>query len=209
MTLQQPDTQLSNRFIWGGILTVLTTASTLAVACGTPFAALATLAALFLPRRDALVLIAVNWLANQAIGFGLLHYPLNWDCYRGGISLGIAALLSTMAAMLAQGALRNAATAVRAIGSAAVDRLRQPHLRLGPQDLQHGRDPLRGGGRHRHLDRVGADGGGSIDDPSLHVFEHGAHLALRDVVGEDDADLRLASRRLLGCRGERAIRLAR
>jgi len=120
MTLQQPDTQLSNRFIWGGILTVLTTASTLAVACGTPFAALATLAALFLPRRDALVLIAVNWLANQAIGFGLLHYPLNWDCYRGGISLGIAALLSTMAAMLAQGALRNAATAARAIGSFAV-----------------------------------------------------------------------------------------
>jgi hypothetical protein len=120
MTLQHPDTQLSKRFVWGGILTVLTVVSTLAVACGTPFAALATLAALFLPRRDAFVLITVNWLANQAIGFGLLHYPLNWDCYRGGIDLGIAALLSTMAALLAQGALRNAATAVRAIGSFAV-----------------------------------------------------------------------------------------
>jgi hypothetical protein len=119
MTLQQPDTQLAKRFAWGGILTVLTVASTLAVACGTPFAALATLAALFLPRRDAFVLIAVNWLANQAIGFGLLHYPLNWDCYRGGINLGIAAVLSTMAALLAQGALRNAATTVRAIGSFA------------------------------------------------------------------------------------------
>jgi hypothetical protein len=120
MTLQQPDTQLAQRFVWGGILTVLTVASTLGVACGTPFAALATLAALFLPRRDAFVLITVNWLANQAIGFGLLHYPLNWDCYRGGIDLGIAALLSTMAAMLAQGALRNVATTVRAIGSFAV-----------------------------------------------------------------------------------------
>jgi hypothetical protein len=120
MTLQQPDASLAKRFVWGGILTLLTVASTLAVACGTPFAALATLAALFLPRRDAFVLIAVNWLANQAIGFGLLHYPLNWDCYRGGIDLGIAALLSTMAAMLAQGALRNVATTVRAIGSFAV-----------------------------------------------------------------------------------------
>jgi low affinity Fe/Cu permease len=120
MTFQYPDTQLTKRFVWGGILTVLTVASTLAVACGTPFAALATLAALFLPRRDAFVLIAVNWLANQAIGFGLLHYPLNWDCYRGGINLGIAALLSTMAALLAQGALRNVATTVRAIGSFAV-----------------------------------------------------------------------------------------
>jgi hypothetical protein len=118
MTIQQPDTQLAKRFAWGGILTVLTVASTLAAACGTPFAALATLAALFLPRRDAFVLIAVNWLANQAIGFGLLHYPLNWDCYRGGINLGSAALLSTMAALLAQGALRNVAT-IRAIGSFA------------------------------------------------------------------------------------------
>jgi hypothetical protein len=124
MTLQHPDkhpdTYLGKRFAWGGILTVLTVASTLAVACGTPFAALATLAALFLPRRDAFVLIAVNWVANQAIGFGLLHYPLNWDCYRGGINLGIAALLSTMAALLAQAALRNAATTLRAIGSFAV-----------------------------------------------------------------------------------------
>lgn len=119
MTLQHPDTQLAKRFAWGGILTALTVASTLAVACGTPFAALAALAALFLPRRDAFVLIAVNWLANQAIGFGLLHYPLNWDCYRGGIDLGIAALLSTMAAMLGQAALRNVAAAVRAIGSFA------------------------------------------------------------------------------------------
>jgi hypothetical protein len=120
MTLQQPDRQLAKRFAWGGILTVLTVVSTLAVACGTPFAALAALAALFLPRRDAFALIAVNWLANQAIGFGLLHYPFNWDCYRGGIDLAIAALLSTMAAMLAQGALRNVATPLRAIGSFAV-----------------------------------------------------------------------------------------
>jgi hypothetical protein len=119
MTLKQPDAQLARRFAWGGILTVLTVASTLAVACGTPFAALATLAALFLRRRDAFVLIAVNWLANQAIGFGLLHYPLNWDCYRAGIDLGIAALLSTMAALLAQWALRNVATTLRAIGSFA------------------------------------------------------------------------------------------
>jgi hypothetical protein len=120
MTLQQLDTQLAKRLVWGGVLTVLTVASTLGLACGTPFAALATLAALFLPRRDAFVLITINWLANQAIGFGLLHYPLNWDCCRGGINLGIAAPLSTMAAMLAQGALRNVATTVRAIGSFAV-----------------------------------------------------------------------------------------
>jgi hypothetical protein len=117
MTLQQPDTQLMKRVTWGGALTALTVASSLAVACGTPFAALAALGALFLPRRDAFILITVNWLANQAIGFGLLHYPLNWDCYRGGINLAMAALLSTMAALFAQRTLRNAATTVKAIGS--------------------------------------------------------------------------------------------
>ena len=119
MTIQQSESPMAKRFAWGGILTVLTVASSLAVACGTPFAALAALAALFMPRRDAFVLITVNWLANQAIGFGLLHYPLNWDCYRGGINLGIAALLSTMAAMLAQGSLRSVAKTVSAIGSFA------------------------------------------------------------------------------------------
>jgi hypothetical protein len=120
MTRGQSDKQLAQRFAWGGMLTVVTVASTLAVACGTPFAALATLAALFLPRRDAFALILVNWLANQAIGFGLLHYPLNGDSYQAGMSLGIAALLSTLVAMLAQSALRNVAAAVRAIGSFAV-----------------------------------------------------------------------------------------
>jgi hypothetical protein len=120
MLHEQSDAQLTQRFAWGGILTVVTVASTLAVSCGTPFAALATLAALFLPRRDAFVLIAVNWLANQAIGFGLLHYPLNWASYQTGFSLGIAALLSTLAAMLAQRALRNAAAVMRTLGSFGV-----------------------------------------------------------------------------------------
>jgi hypothetical protein len=112
MTLQQPDRQLAKRFAWGGILTVLTVLSTLAVACGTPFAALAALAALFLPRRE-LACQSSHW-------FRVATLPVQLDCYRGGIDLAIAALLSTMAAMLAQGALRNVATPVRAIGSFAV-----------------------------------------------------------------------------------------
>jgi hypothetical protein len=120
MTTRLQDSTLPKRAAWGGILTAVTVASTLAVACGTPFAALAALAALFLPRRDAFVLIGVNWLANQAIGFGLLHYPLNWDCYRGGINLCIAAVAATAASMLAQQALRKGGTAMAIIGSFAV-----------------------------------------------------------------------------------------
>jgi hypothetical protein len=93
------------RAAWGSILTVVTVLGTLGAACSAPFAALAALAAMFLPRRDAFVLIGVNWIANQAIGFVWLHYPLNWECYRGGMNLGIAALCATAAAMLAHRAL--------------------------------------------------------------------------------------------------------
>jgi hypothetical protein len=121
MAIQQQDSALFQRTAWGGILTVVTMASTLALPCGTPFVALATLAALFLPRRDAFVLIAVNWIATQAMGFGLLHFPLNWDSYRGGINLLIAAIAGTAAATLAHQALRKvgAALAVLAIGTFA------------------------------------------------------------------------------------------
>ena len=38
-----------------------------ALACATPFAALATLAALNTPRRDLFALVGVAWLANQII----------------------------------------------------------------------------------------------------------------------------------------------
>jgi hypothetical protein len=119
MTIQKQNSAFFQRATWGGILTIVTVASTLAAACGTPFAALATLAALFLPRRDAFVLIGVNWIANQAIGFGLLHYPLNWDCYRGGINLLIAAVAGTAAAMFALQALRKAGAAIAVVGSFA------------------------------------------------------------------------------------------
>jgi hypothetical protein len=119
MTTRPQDSAFLKRAAWGGILTAVTVASTLAVACGTPFAALAALAALYLPRRDAFVLIGVNWIANQGIGFGFLHYPLNWDCYRGGINLGIAAVAGTAAAMLAHQALRKAGAVTAVIGSFA------------------------------------------------------------------------------------------
>jgi hypothetical protein len=87
------------------------------LACATPFAALAALAALFLPRRDAFVLVGANWLANQAIGFNLMHYPLTWDCFRGGLNLGVACLLCTGAAMAGYQTLRRIGWTLAVIGS--------------------------------------------------------------------------------------------
>lgn len=67
-------------------------------ACVTPFAALATLAALKLGRRDAIGIMALIWMANQAIGYGLLGYPWTWNSAAWGVAIGISAGLAFAAA---------------------------------------------------------------------------------------------------------------
>ena len=84
---------------WITLLTIATILGSFVFACTTPFAALAALAALFLPRRDAFILIGITWAANQAIGFGFLHYPQTWDSFSWGAAMGIAALVATAAAI--------------------------------------------------------------------------------------------------------------
>ncbi len=116
VTARTSDSALSRRLLWVGLLTIATVAATLALACATPFAALAALAALFLPRRDAFILIGVNWLANQAIGFGLMNYPWTWATLLAGIGLGVAALGCTGVAMLASASLRKATYPLAILG---------------------------------------------------------------------------------------------
>lgn len=67
-------------------------------ACVTPFAALATLAALRLPARERWAVIGFVWLANQAAGFALLGYPLTWDCVAWGLAIGLSASAAVLAA---------------------------------------------------------------------------------------------------------------
>jgi hypothetical protein len=112
-----PDDALRQRAAWGAVLTTVSVLGTLALACATPFAALAVIAVIFLPRREAFVLIGVNWLANQAIGFGLLHYPLTWSTFEGGINIGIAAMASVGAAILVYRPLLKCGTAVAIVGT--------------------------------------------------------------------------------------------
>lgn len=72
-------------------------------ACATPFAALAVLAALNMPRRDVFLVIGLAWFANQIIGYGLLGYPQTWDSFAWGGAIGIAAGLAAWSAMLTVG----------------------------------------------------------------------------------------------------------
>lgn len=85
--------------LFGLVLLVAACASTsLIFACATPFAAFAVLAAAIQPLRPALLTIVAVWLVNQAIGFGILHYPRTPDAAAWGLLIGLAAGMATVAA---------------------------------------------------------------------------------------------------------------
>jgi hypothetical protein len=67
-------------------------------ACVTPFAALATLAALKLGRREAVAVVGLVWLANQAIGYGFLGYPWTWGSGAWGLAIGVSTGFAILAA---------------------------------------------------------------------------------------------------------------
>lgn len=69
-----------------------------ALACATPFAALAVVAALTMKRRDAIVTVLLAFAVNQAIGFGFLDYPRDASTIAWGAGIGVAALASLFAA---------------------------------------------------------------------------------------------------------------
>jgi hypothetical protein len=72
--------------------------ASLALACATPFAAFAVIAAAMLPLRSALLVATGAWLVNQGIGFGALHYPIDASTLLWGLLIGIAALVATAVA---------------------------------------------------------------------------------------------------------------
>jgi hypothetical protein len=61
--------------IWGVVLALGGTALGLVFLCIAPFAAVAALATRTLARRAAVAAVVTMWFFNQAIGFGVLHYP--------------------------------------------------------------------------------------------------------------------------------------
>ena len=86
------------RALWLALLVVASVAFTLGLACAMPFAGLGAAAALTLPRRDALYLTGLAWLANQIVGFAFLAYPTTADTFAWGAVLGLVALASALAA---------------------------------------------------------------------------------------------------------------
>uniref|UniRef100_UPI0038B28396 hypothetical protein n=1 Tax=Staphylococcus aureus TaxID=1280 RepID=UPI0038B28396 len=75
--------------------------TTLALACATPFTALAALAATQLRARDGILLMIASWAVSQATGFCLLGYPHTLSTMLWGVALGMAAVAGVVAARAA------------------------------------------------------------------------------------------------------------
>jgi len=80
---------------WGVVLALGGTALGVVFLCIAPFAAVAALATRTLARHAAIAAVVTMWFFNQAIGFGILHYPrdvptLGWSAAILVASVGAA-----------------------------------------------------------------------------------------------------------------------
>ena len=101
----------TGRIVWLALIVVSGVGLTLFFACATPFAALATLAALKTKGRDAAAVTGLVWLGNQAVGYGYLGYPWTWDSVAWGLAIGLSVALALLTA-LALSPRRSASLAV-------------------------------------------------------------------------------------------------
>jgi hypothetical protein len=101
------------RALWMALIAAASLVLSFAFACAAPFAALAALAALNLTRREAVVIVAASFLANQAIGFGALDYPRDALTIAWGVAIGAATLTSLLSASAIASGLGNAHSLVR------------------------------------------------------------------------------------------------
>jgi hypothetical protein len=109
------------RPLWLGLLIAASAALTTVYTCITPFAALAVVAAMTLSRRQALLCTVAVWLANQVVGFGVLHYPWTAQTFAWGLAIGVVSVFGTLAAQWSVrrlGSFRSPAQTVAAFASA-------------------------------------------------------------------------------------------
>ena len=89
--------------MWSATLGLTAAVGSYGLACVFPFAAIAALAALTLPTRQAMALIAAVWGVNQFVGFTLLSFPHDTQAYVWGAFIGAAAFAALAAAKLVLG----------------------------------------------------------------------------------------------------------
>ena len=78
--------------LWVALIAALCVGGSFAYACAAPLAAISALAAIKMGRSDGVVLVTIAWLANQAVGYGLLDYPQTANSFAWGGAIGVAAI---------------------------------------------------------------------------------------------------------------------
>ena len=98
---------------WVALLTATSAVTTLALACATPFSALAAVAATRMRPRAGFALMGLTWLVSQVIGFCVLDYPRDPGTFAWGFAMLTAALAAVAAARWGERAVRANAPSVR------------------------------------------------------------------------------------------------
>jgi hypothetical protein len=117
MSLTAFDETAWRRRFWLGLLIAASAALSMAFTCITPFAAFAVIGATSLSRGNAVGLTVVLWLANQAVGYGVLHYPWTARSFAWGVAIGGAAVMGTLAAHWTVARLGAFRSSVQALGA--------------------------------------------------------------------------------------------
>jgi hypothetical protein len=99
------------------LLIAASAALTIVFTCITPFAAFAVIGAISLSRWNAVGLTVVLWLANQAVGYRVLHYPWTARSFAWGVAIGGAAVIGTLAAHWTVARLGAFRSSVQALGA--------------------------------------------------------------------------------------------
>ena len=85
------------RLVWLTVLVAASVALSLCFACAVPLAAFVAFAALTMNRRTGLFLILAVVLANQCVGFTVLHYPFGPDTLAWAAAFAFVGVLAVLA----------------------------------------------------------------------------------------------------------------
>lgn len=96
-----------NAASWLALAAASSALFSLMFACAAPFAAVAAFAAAKVSLRLALGLVSAAFVANQAVGFLFLSYPLTLDSCGWGAAIGLTAVIATLAAAAIPGSSRS------------------------------------------------------------------------------------------------------
>lgn len=106
--------------IWTALLGLVAVLGSYAFACVFPFAAIAALAAVTLDARRGAVLVGATFIANQAVGFTLMGYPLDAQAFAWSAFIAVGAFAALGVARMVCGDALVSVRTIAALGTAII-----------------------------------------------------------------------------------------